>query len=865
MQSTRVKAPLESQKLLQAYEGSTPRLKKNVPFRRLSAIVLALGIGPSISGHALAQLECESGQADATCRLTLVPGVTLESTGAAFHEVTSSEYRINGDIQVVTSNALFPLNKAEITVKLGDSPELYGETEVPLDQMPLLEDAVFQTIPRAVIGFVNSASIPELVGEQLPLNLGYSEGGTLRDATKPYFLFHLNAGVSFSLDFGEDMKALNKVVFSIPGSLQATAVMDIFDPYVYLAYSKTGGIDLNKLKRRASNDADGDLQVYEILDENDDKVVMAFTLDPETGVLLEQNFLTDTQVYYERNGDGNYVQQNVPDNPAVLAGSQFDDGSPRQQDASDSDDKPKVGDFINAIGFSANGWIPFEARTTGMMPFDVAEFSGQIYMRGEIPMSSFLTLEGDVFTYIGEYGVAQGGNGDLVLGIPGLPDFIDFSIHLGQATAAYKVTEKDQKTFVSGTLKPDTAFLQDYLPIMPTNEAKVEGYVGDDIQNTMLTIEGEMNLGAETLGDWIGVNLNDLYMTRSKMTINGDGVVINGATRAQISPDIQISSEVSVHAALSWSDPEDITLRMVGNMDILGVALEDVTLEVSSRGLSVNGAFVTPVTRVAMAGSITSAGPQLSGAGSISLDLGAISGAMQSAHEDLENAQQEVQRLQSLIDSTRDVVQAERDRAQQTLRAAQDKVDAARSSVNSLNSSIDSHKRAIDSRNAEIRSWHDWYKKAKWHQKATRYARYSAEKAWRLTDIGRHHATIGTLNASLAIAKTALSAANLAMEGVKAGMNFTPIDVDPRVAVLIASKETALLALEIAKQPFSQVPYIDGDLAGTITLSLGIRGFTGTLSAELSGFPLLAGNVETSPGLRACVTVPAFGDACTAL
>ncbi len=334
MKSTRVKSPLESQQLLQAIEGSTPRLEKGFAFRRLSAMLLLLGIGSGISGHALAQLECESGQADATCRLSLIAGVTLESTGAAFQEVTSSEYQINGDIQVVTSNARFPLNKAEINVKLGDSPELYGETEVPLDRMPLLEDAVFQTIPRAVIGFVNGVSIPGLVGEQLPLNLGYSEGGTLRDASKPYFLFHLNAGVSFSLDFGEDMKALNKVVFSIPGSLQATAVMDIFDPYVYLAYSKTGGIDLNKLKKRSSNDADGGLQVYEILDENDENIVMAFTVDPETGVLLEQNFLTDTQVYYERNGDGDYVQQNVQDNPAVLAGSQFDDGSRRQQDSS---------------------------------------------------------------------------------------------------------------------------------------------------------------------------------------------------------------------------------------------------------------------------------------------------------------------------------------------------------------------------------------------------------------------------------------------------------------------------------------------------------------------------------------------------
>ena len=124
--------------------------------------VLAVSLGTSGAAHA--QIDCESGQADATCRLTLIPGVTLESPVAAFIEVSSNEYQINGDIQVVTAGVSIPLNRAAITVKLGESPEVYGETDVPLDQMPLLENAVFHTIPRAVIGFANGSTLPDLVG-----------------------------------------------------------------------------------------------------------------------------------------------------------------------------------------------------------------------------------------------------------------------------------------------------------------------------------------------------------------------------------------------------------------------------------------------------------------------------------------------------------------------------------------------------------------------------------------------------------------------------------------------------------------------------------------------------------------------------
>ncbi|MFK7891100.1 MAG: hypothetical protein AB8B63_09835 [Granulosicoccus sp.] len=824
---------------------------------------LLLASGATFSGFAVASpVECEGGADSAICRVDMQNGLTLETTVGTMANIGENRYEIWGNVQVVAGSTRFPLNDANIVVQLGDSPELYGESEVPLSQMPLLQDIDFETTPRAVLGIVSGASLPELTGnDKLPLNDSVSESGTLRDDRKPYFLFHLDAGVSFKLDFGEDLKALKEVAFTIPGSLTATAILDVFDPYFYLSYSRTEGIDLNSLKRKNPDDSSG-LIVYEIMDENNEHVAMTFTLDPDTGVMEERNFVADTRIYYERNADGDYVQQNVQSNPIVLAGSQFD-GTNRKEDKKQDDSSG--GDFIDAIGFSTNGWIPYEAASQGSLPDDVADFAGQLFLHGEIPLSPAVSIDGDVVTYIGDKGVAQGGNGEVSIGIPGLPGFIDFDIHLGNASAAQMITEEKQLVFVDGELDPDTAFLEDILPIMPTGRATAQGYIGNDLESTQLMIEGEMGLGADLLGDLIGVSMNELQMTRASMSIDANGVQISGSTTMQISPDIRANSEIAVYAAFDWNNPEDVLLRLSGNMDLFGVALEDVTLQVSSRGMFVNGAFVTPVSLIALNGSITNQGPQMSGLGQITLDLGDIADAMEDATATLTAAQDEVNKINTAISAMRTIITEERQQDQKKLAEAQAAVTTAQNSVNRINSSINSHYRSINTHKARIASKYRWYKAAKWHQKASRYASYAAEKSWRSADIARRHVTIGTLKASKAIAIVALDAAKLVLQGVSQGLVLTPIDLDPRLAALFVARDSASLALDIAKEPFKLIPPIDASIEGQIEMEFGVNGIGGTVSASVDGFSVLTGELVFVPHLSACIAVPTFGNACTRL
>lgn len=837
--------------------------KNQISSAIIGSLLLAGGI--TMPDPVAAAPVCDGGEVSAVCRIDMNNGLTLETTVGTMANIGEQRYEIWGNVHVLAGTTRIPLNNANLIVQLGDRPEFYGESEIPLSQMPLLQDIEFDTVPRAVLGLANGANLPELTGnDQLPLNDTLSESGTLRDDRKPYFLFHLDAGVSFKLgSLADELSLLDDVAFTIPGSFTATAILDVFDPYFYLSYSRTDGIDLNSLKRKTEPDSNG-LIVYEIMDENNESVAMTFTLDPNTGVMEERNYVTDTRIYYERNDQGDYVQQNVQSDPMVLSGGQFKKLDQRASKDKNKDDS-SGGDFIDAIGFSTNGWIHYEADTYGSLPEDVADFAGQIYLHGDIPLSPAVSIAGEVITYIGEHGLAQGGNGEVSLGIPGLPDFIDFDIRLGNASAALKVTETEQRVFVAGELDPDTQFLENILPVMPAAGAKAQGYIGNDLQNTQLEIEGEMGLGADLLGDLIGVEMNELQMTRARIAVGANGVEITGSTAMQISPDIEVNSDIEVFAAFDWNNPEDITLRLSGNMNVFGVALEDVTLEVSAQGMFVNGAFVTPVSRITLSGSITSQGPQMSGQGAITLDLGAISDAMAEATATLTAAQNEVAKINNDITAMRATVAAERERDQQRLSNAQNTLTAAQNEVNKINSSIRAQQRAINSHKSRIAAKYRWYLAAKWYQKASRYASYTAERAWRNADIARRYATIGTLNAAKVVANAALEAAKASLEGLKAGMDLTPVDLDPRLVALFAARDTANVALDIAKKPFELIPPIDATVEGEIAMDLDISGIGGTVSANINGYPALTGELVFVPELSACLNVPGFGHACTRL
>ena len=169
----------------------------------------------------------------------------------------------------------------------------------------------------------------------------------------------------------------------------------------------------------------------------------------------------------------------------------------------------------------------------------------------------------------------------------------------------------------------------------------------------------------------------------------------------------------------------------------------------------------------------------------------------------------------------------------------------------------------ISTRRSQIRSWYNWYKAAKWYQKASRYAKYVYEKTWREADIAARYVKIGSYEASIAVANLSLDAAQLVLSGLEAGAVYTPIDLDPRVSSLIVAKETALLALKVAELPFANVPVIDHDFEGRIELQLDIYGLSGTVTATFDGYDALNGWLEFDTSPKACINIEGMGEACT--
>lgn len=650
------------------------------------------------------------------------------------------------------------------------------------------------------------------------------------------------------------------------------------------------GVDVNNANRTrlsgyrslSYNEKNSDGSVSREIVEYRDKqgnLVNKFIYDPSKGSMIKQDFDKDGKLtvnFYQQDNSGDFVREgDDKSNGDYFSKNEIANGVDvsdknrtrnTDNDTQDSDTNKKRKKFdlgLDAFAFSWNGWIPYSAQNTYGVPEDAREFSGQLYMKGAITMDGTLVLDGEVVTYIGEEGFVMGGNGDLAFTIPGLPDPIDFSLYLGSASSSFQVSQGKQMAFISGIMEPDTAMFKNLMPITPAGKIEAAGFIDSDLVDTSIRLNGSFSLGAQLLGDIIGVELNDLQSIDGTAELTTSGFELHGVTRSQIHPDIAFGGDITVDAEISFINPQEFRLKLAGSADVFGVGLEEVSIEINSQGMFINGVFVTPLTEIAMAGSITDRGPALSGYGTVMLGLGGITQAMQDVASAISDAQAEVNRLNSEVTRLQSVVKAERAVHNKKLAEAQGVLTAAQSQVNKLNASIASHNRSIKSHKAKIKAKYRWYKKAKWHQKASRYASYIKEKAWRSADIARRYASIGVLKASLVVANGALEAAKLALKGLQALTVVTPIDLDPRVAVVISARVVAISTLEVLKAPFAHVPLIDHDFEGRIEAAIDITGISGSVTATFDGYEALTGTVTFEPLPEVCITIPTIGDACT--
>ncbi len=761
------------------------------------------------------------------CVLEIHDSLSFEAAAGGVFDLGGS-IEMSGDVVVHTPAGPMNLLEADLTFEprpdLPEVPfELYGSAMAPFPSVPLFGGASFSAQPLAAVGLVARDTLKEMLeneeeGYTLPLAENPKDpAGDPTDLREPlYLFFHFETGLAFDMPLGEalgfDTSEHDPFGFSVPGDKSVTFVLDPTEPYFYLSQNARE-ILLDKAQKAIDRAYEANLQRAEL----------------EAGMNTTDN---------NSNGD------NDANNTDQAAGG-------------------SVWPDLGEVAFSWLGGIPFEPESTWGLPDDVGHFKGQLYVETTLPLYKFVEINGTIVTYAGEHGFEQAGNGEVQVTFDLIPNFLNFSFPLGNASAGFKVTDEEQFVYFSGINDPDTSFLPSFIPFVPSNATQVAGYIStDNPEDARIYAQGQFGYDTENLRRLTGIDLSNLMVNTANLSIDKNGFRLQGRTSSSIHPSIQLGGSVEVDAYFSPLRPQDSYLKMTGEMVVAGVGLKPASVSVGASGLIVEGQFVTPLSSIGMTGSITAAGPSLSGEASVIFSLDSVTKAIEAARAEVIAAQKEVDRLQGAITYMRNIVSDERERDAAKIAKARADVESAQAKVNSLQSSINYHNGRIAAYKRAISSKYSWYKRQKWYNKTWAWGVYAAYRTAKTAQIAYHGSIVGGLYTAKATAQAALLVVQEVLKGAELAATTLPIDLDPRVAALIVSKETATAALKAAELALPRLPDIDADFRGLIDMGIDITGIHGTLSADLNGVSLAQGEVNFGLKPKACVDIVNLGSVC---
>src|SRR5207248_1477195 len=121
------------------------------------------------------------------------------------------------------------------------------------------------------------------------------------------------------------------------------------------------------------------------------------------------------------------------------------------------------------------------------------------------------------------------------------------------------------------------------------------------------------------LGQWTGLDLNDLAMAQASLNADSSGLTVTGFASTSISPYIGLNGDV---AAVGFFDghPANWYITLDGQLAVSGVDLSaNAHARLDQTGMAVSGTFQTPISSVAMLGSINKAGVDLEGSATVTI------------------------------------------------------------------------------------------------------------------------------------------------------------------------------------------------------------------------------------------------------
>jgi hypothetical protein len=511
------------------------------------------------------------------------------------------------------------------------------------------------------------------------------------------------------------------------------------------------------------------------------------------------------------------------------------------------------------IGISAGGHLAY-APEAADAPAAARPFSGHVTVVGAVPLPKQTSLVGEAVWRITDRSVTIGGNGDVVFGVPelGFSDGVD--VRLGQASVGshHAVTEAglEDTRWVAGSQGGEEVALPlgVTVPTAGGREARWHGQLTSTVSATgtpgvdpdsYLEVAGRVDLGRSVLADLAGIDLSDVLVQEARLRADRTGLRVTGSVTGDLHRWLRAGGGVTADAHLAIADPGASYLELRGDLAVGGTALgADAHARLDASGVRASGTFATPVSRIAVAGAITAEGFRLEGDAEVVLPLADLQAA---ARAGIGDARAEVERLDAEIAARRDQVRREREAGHRGLADARSAVAAAERELSAIQSNIDANDRRI----SELR-------------RKQRDAMID-NPLWEL-EIQALNVANGTQYAAREIAEAALGEAQRILAGIQDAIHAVPIDADPRVAALIAARETASLALDAA-DGLVGLAELDGRLAAAVHVELGPDGLAGSASASwcdpAGGCVELGGSVRSAPP-QVCVLV-ADTDVCTPL
>lgn len=278
-----------------------------------------------------------------------------------------------------------------------------------------------------------------------------------------------------------------------------------------------------------------------------------------------------------------------------------------------------------AFGMSAEGLLQFTPGTTwGINDANANGFTGHLYSTGTVKLSRIpISITGEaVFnldpTHSGQV-IGRSLPAGFEVGVNGSLNFdmdvkaLNFSFPLATATTIAKVTREEQEAWISANIGPDTTWMPNVLPLIPSANTKFAALVSSAKDASYVKAETDLSLDTNKFYSLVpqlkGITLPSMTIAQSSFLANSDGVTASGSFTTPGQGFIQAGANATVLATFPAADRSQSVIHMDGDIVIGGVTIASAAAQIDKSGFSVNGQLST----LKVSGSVTHTGAMFDG------------------------------------------------------------------------------------------------------------------------------------------------------------------------------------------------------------------------------------------------------------